>query len=219
MIRAFEMEGGNWVCNHKTELTLHKDNIIDNEGSIFGFGSLMVTLRDGDDKIIAKKVLTASSIFKSRPSDMTIKDDDPDTIILFYNKGDIFMYGSDIISDSVNIELLFKMLLSGKVNTEIDYRTYRDIVLNNIEINGGLDISENMISFLLSEIVRSKKNPEKPYRLNPTGEYVVLNYRTMVSKQNTFAALVHEDSKTMLVTSLNRKGDESKSPLEKYSTM
>ncbi|MFW6015978.1 MAG: hypothetical protein ACOCRK_06035 [bacterium] len=213
---------GNWCINvPRIELIVNKENVLEDKEimSIFGFGPLII-VEDENKKIMDERALVLATVFSTKPVEVE-KDNKDGTYKLTYDiehqKSHPICMGQNVISDITNVEMLFDLLSSGKLTNKIDPDIYLDIILNNMNLNEKLDVSERDIELLLANYIRDAKNPSKPLRTTGKKEYVLLSYKNLVAQQSTFAAMTYEDPKTMMSVSLVKDDSkEAPSPLEKY---
>lgn len=220
--KVFKLENDKWVPNvPKLELILNEANIVE-DGDIkvvFGFGPILVTYDDEGNEV-EKKSLTLATKFQTKPADIIHDKDNEEYRYIYYGDSDedcVFLMSKNIIKDITNVEYMFNLISAGKISTRIDWRKYIKIILNNMELNKSLDVSERDIEILLAEYLRDAEDPSKPVRVTGSDEYTVLSFRYLTAQQSTFNSVSFEDPKTMLAASLTRKEhEETPSPLEKF---
>ena len=218
----FKLENDQWVIDvPKLELVLPEANVIE-DGEykmIFGFGPLMIEENE-DGSVIQEATLTLATKFVTKPVEVEHDRENKEYTYIYYKKYNEdfpFCVNKNFVKDITNVEYMFKLISGGKVSTRIDWRDYMEIILNNMEMNKALDVSERDIEILLAEYLRDAENPAKPRRLTGSDDYTVLSFRALTNAQSTFSSIMFEDPETALTTSLSRKkSDESVSPLEKY---
>lgn len=198
------------VIVDKLIMHIYENQIVDADGTIvfFAFGNCEVT--DGSKSY--STVFRLANIITSIPSEI-IRGEGKD-VHLVYNKGDIFVNGSTVVDDVTNIEMLFKSITTGSLPESIPLADYLKILKTNIQQNGGLNINDQDLEILLSEIARDSKDPTKPARLRDVNDYVFISFRALVAATDN--AIYYEDPLAMMATGISRKGPSVEVPSEKY---
>lgn len=145
--------------------------------------------------------------------------------VMKYFKGDELMTSTKIVTSIDNVEKFVNLLIAGNLPNTINYSEILNLFLKNITFNKQkLGISALILSVVISEIYRYKKDMSLPFRkVIGAGkanelDYIAANARTVCSSNSTFSALTFEDPNTMLVTSINKlryNKKENPSPVEK----
>jgi hypothetical protein len=222
MEKHLKLIDGNWCVNEPIiEMILNEENILEDKEimSIFGFGPLII-VEDENKKVVDERALVLATVFTTKPVEVE-RNKEEGTYTLKYDmkhqKSHPFCMGQKVISDITNVEKMFDLLSSGKLTNKIDPDLYLDIILNNMNLNERLNVSERDIELLLANYIRDAKDPSKPLRTTGKEDYVLLSYKNLVAQQSTFAAMTYEDPKTMMSVSLVKDDSkEAPSPLEKY---
>lgn len=133
--------------------------------------------------------------------------------VLKYFNGDVVMTSTNVIATIDNVETFIKMLNDGKIPKTIPYTELLNIMIRNLELNSvNLQVPGTLMSCIISELYRSKKDIAKPFRQeigkNPSVSpyaYVSVNNRTVCSMNSTFTAMTFEDMDSMVTSSVNRE--------------
>lgn len=208
----FTLRENNYICNVPLKLTIHADQVIDEEVDsivILGYGRI-----ETESGLV--KSYTQGAAITTYPTDKHLNDDG--TMDLVYNKDSIFCHGTTTVKESVFLEKYYSLCMSGKLLTCIPYKDHIVIRDNIIKHNGKINTAVINMDINHAYIMRDAKNPLNEYRLSKKGEYVCMNPRELVaSTGGTYGSTTFED-KTLLdfINVTRKKSEEADSPLEKY---
>ena len=187
-----------------------------------------------DENTISKQPMhtfTFPSMMLSKPS--SIKEQELELfegsgvqkyIVAKYYRDEEIMCTTSVVADIDNVEKFINLLIEGNLPNTIPYSKILELFIKNMEINKqNLGVSAVVLSVVISEIYRYKKDQSVPFRKmygkGNVGEldYISANSREVCANNSTFSALTFEDIDTMLVTSINKsryKRKENESPVE-----
>ena len=145
-------------------------------------------------------------------------------VVATYYRDEEIMCTTSVVADIDNVEKFINLLIEGNLPNTIPYNKILELFIKNMEINKqNLGVSAVVLSVVISEIYRYKKDHSVPFRKvygkGNAGEldYKPANSREICANNSTFSALTFEDIDTMLVTSINKsryKRKENESPVE-----
>lgn len=142
--------------------------------------------------------------------------------ILKYRKGDTIIQDIDVPEEIENTEALLKLfIISGHIPNIIPYDELQEYLINNIKYNGSnYGISLQMLGIVLSEICRSSKDINVPFRLsksNDMNDYQSISIKTVAKLISSYSAITSENfNEAVVYASLNDK--KVSSPLERVLT-
>lgn len=208
------------------------NEILGDKVTIMGIFNFKVGDKDGDVSKSKIHTFKFPTMMMTKPT--SIEDIEQEIIpgtgvqkykVLKYYKNDAMMVTTQIVTSIDNVETFVNLLIAGNLPNTLKYSDVMNLFLKNISINKQkLGITALILSIVISEIYRYKKDPSLPFRkvigLGKANEleYLASNARTVCSNNGTFNALTFEDPNTMLVTSINKlryHKKENPSPLEK----
>lgn len=209
-----ELKEGNWIATKEFILYLKPAQILDNtmdEYVVFGFGRIEC----GSEV----KTYVHGAVITTIPSEIIPLEDE--YVKFIYKPGSVFCKGTRTVKDSTYVEMYYNISLNGKLPTNIPALKHIKIRDNVHAKNKHLDIPRIYLDVYMSYILKDKANPLKEHRLNPNGEYIVMNPRESVATSGgTFGAATYEDPRAMMMINITRKeSEEAESALEKYALM
>ena len=191
-------------------------------------GILRYEVFDGKGKSITGiKNFMLPSVFLTKPSDISkvkdakIGDETLDARILKYGKGDQIIVSTKIPKQVENIELFFKLFISGKQPKNIPYNEVQNYFLECAKLNGlNYGVSTQVIGVAISELYRDPKDLSVPYRLSKNFDnenYTPINILEVPKYTSPYTAFMSQNFDDALVSSIINKKD-TYSPLEKLIT-
>lgn len=163
-------------------------------------------------KNIGLKTFRFPTLFTTMPSItekvkdiQLIKDSDPmDYRIFRYREGDEFVVSTDVIQSIANVEKcanLFYVL--GFIPNTIPYDQIHEYIMDNMALNGSsYGVNAQIIGFTISELCRSKKDPNIPFRLSKSTnmhDYKSMSIKNISKLISPYTALISEDFDESLV--------------------
>lgn len=142
--------------------------------------------------------------------------------ILKYRKGDTIIQDIDVPEEIENVEALLKMfIISGHIPNTIPYDQLQNYFIDNIRYNGyNYGVSLQLIGIALSEICRSSKDIQVPFRLSKTkdmNDYQSISVKSVAKLISSYSALTSENfNEAVVFASLN--DNKIGSPLERVLT-
>lgn len=188
---------------------------------------------DEDRNKIPLKTLKVPTVVKTKPNSVSMTtlelipgSGEKKYHVLKYFTDDILLTQSYTNALVDNVEKYIKLLNEGKIPNTIPYDEILDLTLKNLELNKiNLNVSATLLSTVISEIYRYKKDMALPFRKiigkdvsESQFNYVNTNARTICSFNSTTSALTFEDIDSMITTSINKKRynrKENYTPIEK----
>lgn len=186
-----------------------------------------------DDKGNVEKTLTnfnLPTVFLTRPSITETKRDirltknsKPQDYMLFkYTNGDPIIVSYKVPQSIENVEILFKMMISGDMPNTIPYDKIHDYWEYSMALNGSkFGVSAQIFGIFSSEIFRKNDDKMIPFRLS--GEKDMTKYQPISVKMipnlvTPFTAFVSENwDESMIYASMNNNKKDI--PLEKILMM
>ena len=112
-------------------------------------------------------------------------------------------------------------IITGDIPNTIPYDKIQNMIIDNMDINGNdYKVTLQLWGFIISEICRSKSNPEIPYRLSKSNnlhDYKSISIKEVSRMDSPYSAINTENFDVSAVkATLTDK--ESTSPLEKIMT-
>lgn len=177
-------------------------------------------------KNIGLKTFRFPTIFTTMPSItekvkdiQLIKDSDPiDYRILRYREGDEFVVSTDVIQSIANVEKCMNLFyVLGFIPNTIPYDKLHEYIMDNMALNGNsYGVNAQMFGFTISELCRSKKDPNIPFRLggsNNMHEYKSMSIKNISKLISPYTAIISEDfDESLLYAMLNDNPKDT--PLE-----
>lgn len=158
------------------------------------------------------KMITKPNVIETETLELIKGSGEEKYYVLKYFNGDVVMTSTNAIATVDNVETFIKMLNDGKIPSTIPYDNLLPLMIKNLEINSvNLQVSATLMSCIISELYRSKKNIAKPFRQEigksrdvSVFAYTNVNNRTVCSMNSTFSALTFEDIDSMITSSINK---------------
>ena len=169
-------------------------------------------------------VFTTKPHYVEKLKDIHLTKDSPkeDYRVLKYIKDDPIIVSTRVPQDISFVELLLKMfIITGDIPNTIPYDKIQNMIIDNMDINGNdYKVTLQLWGFIISEICRSKSNPEIPYRLSKSNnlhDYKSISIKEVSRMDSPYSAINTENFDVSAVkATLTDK--ESTSPLEKIMT-
>lgn len=142
--------------------------------------------------------------------------------LLRYRKGDPIIVNIFVPQDSSNMEDFVKMFaVSGIIPNTIPYDELQTYFIDNIKYNGSsYGIALQLFGILISELCRSSKNDEVPFRLsgsNNMHDFAPISVKKVAKLISAYSAITSENfNESIVYASMNTKKVES--PLERVIT-
>ena len=186
-----------------------------------------------DEKGNIEKTLTnfnLPTVFQTRPSNTETKSNikltknskAQDYVLFKYSKGDPIIVSHKVPQSIENVEILFKMMISGNMPTTIPYNKIHEYWENSMRLNGSkFGVSMQLFGIFSSEIFRKSDDKMVPFRLS--GEKDMTKYQPITVKMipnliTPFTAFISENwDESMIYASMNKNKKEV--PLEKIIMM
>lgn len=167
---------------------------------------------------------TFTSIEKKR---MKIKSNFPEIEYYIYTlkNGDAFVYDILHKKDTGDLKFYINKLVEGAaLPYDVPYEKALPIFLEAMKITEitNLNITSVSIEFLLSEIYRSKRNMQQPFRLEYNGhnsfDFKMVRLQKIPQLNSTFTGITGEDINTQLVSAIVKTREnvqDKETPIEK----
>ena len=198
---------------------------------IFGLAN-MQTFNDADGKSpnpmrllnIPVKIMTFPSGYEVRKMDLHSSEGPEAVTVLKYYTNDI-LCGAYLPKVTSTFKDFLALLTGGKVPPFTPYNEIMDIWKKNMDIAGiNFDLSDTTYEIVISEIYRSKSNPQKKFSYvmgkdpkHSNVDYVTFSPRELTKSNSTFTGITFEDMDQMLTAGINRtvqNKPEKVSPME-----
>lgn len=159
-----------------------------------------------------------ATIEKQKELQINKNSDPADYRLLKFKKDDEVISSVKTPEDIANVESFYNLFMRGNLPNTIPYNELQNIVYENMKLNGySYGITMQLIGILISELYRSSKNLDIPYRLS--GSTDPLDYKTMDIRQipkhvSPFVALTSENWDESMVGAITTKNSKD-SPMEK----
>ena len=177
-------------------------------------------------KNIGLKTFRFPTIFTTMPSYtekvkeiQLIKDSDvSDYRVLRYRYGDEFVVSTDVIQTIANVEKCVNLFyVLGFIPNTIPYDQIHEYIMDNMSLNGNsYGVNAQMFGFTISELCRSKKDPNIPFRLSKSTnmhEYKSMSIKNISKLISPYTAIISEDfDESLLYAMLNDNPKDT--PLE-----
>lgn len=153
---------------------------------------------------------------------LTKTDKPGDFKLLKFYKDDTVIVSIKTPQLVVNVENFFRLFMTGKLPTNIEYNKVHEYFIKNFQLNGGkFGITAQMLGVIVSEAYRDPKDISIPFRLS--GEKDMTNYTMIGTKQipkfiSPFTAITSENWDESVVNAVINKNHQD-SPLEKLFTI
>lgn len=191
------------------------------------FGIVPYAVYDKNDKPIGKlRNFKFPAYFVTKPDEIEIakglkltkETKEQDYRILKYHKDGIIVLNYLISQNADIIDVWYSALTTGNILNVIPYNTLQDYFLDNIMISGnGYSVSLQMIGIVISELCRSSKDTDTPFRLsgsNNMNDYQMISVKDIPRGTSPFTAITSEEWDKAVVSSIMIK-DPKYSPMEK----
>lgn len=191
-------------------------------------GIFNYTIRDIEtDKNIGLHPFKFPTIFTTKPFIIDkqkqirlLKNSEPeDYRILRYREDDEIVSSTDVVKFIGNVEKLLNLWYSlGYINNTIAYNEIFEYIMDNMSLNGeSYGLNAQMIGFTISELCRSSKDPNIPYRLSGTND--LHDYKSMALKNiskhiSPYTAILSDDFNESLIYAMMNETPKD-TPLEK----
>lgn len=178
-------------------------------------------------KNIGLKPFRFPTVFSTRPDKIEkVKDviltegsSPSDYRVLHYEKDGEIATSVDVVQYVGNIEKLMNLFyILGYIPNTIPYDKIHEILMDNIALNGSsYELNAQMFGFTISEMCRSTKDPNIPFRLS--GSKNMHDYKSMSVKNisklvSPYTAIISEDfDESLMYAMLNNTPKDT--PLEK----
>lgn len=191
------------------------------------FGICTYALFDKNDKSIGKlHNFNYPVSFLTKPDDIEIAKDiiltknteKQDYRILKYYKDGVIVVNYEISEDASNLDTFYRALQYGNIPNTVPYDELQEYFLKNIQLTGnGYNVSLQLIGVVFSELCRSMKNAEDPFRLSKSDDmsaYRMVNIRDIPQNVSPFTSLTSERWDDAVINSIITRSNKE-SPLEK----
>lgn len=190
-------------------------------------GIFNYTVQDlNSHKNIGLKTFRFPTLFTTMPSvtekikDVQLmKDSDPaDYRVLRYREGDEFVVSTDVVQSIANVEKCVNLFyVLGFIPNTIPYDQIHEYIMDNMSLNGNsYGVNAQMFGFTISELCRSKKDQNIPFRLsgsNNMHEYKSMSIKNISKLISPYTAIISEDfDESLLYAMLNDNPKDT--PLE-----
>lgn len=177
-------------------------------------------------KNIGLKTFRFPTIFTTMPSvTEKVKDvqlmkdiDAADYRILRYREGDEFVVSTDVVQSIANVEKFINLFyVLGFIPNTIPYNEIHEYIMDNMSLNGNsYGVNAQMFGFTISELCRSKKDQNVPFRLSGSSnphEYKSMSIKNISKLISPYTAIISEDfDESLLYAMLNDNPKDT--PLE-----
>lgn len=175
---------------------------------------------------IGMKMFNFPTVFLTRPSSIEKakelqlnKNAKPmDYRLLKYKKGDQIVVSVHVPEDIENVEAFYNLFMRGNLPNTIPYDELQNIVYENMRLNGySYGITMQLVGILISELYRSSKNIDIPFRLSKSTDmydYTAIDIRQVPKHISPFVSLTSENWDESVVGAVMVK-DIKDSPMEK----
>lgn len=183
-----------------------------------------------DDKtgksVIGMKLFNFPTVFLCRPSTIEKqkalqlnKNSEPmDYRVLKFKKDDEVVTSVKVPEDISNVESFYNLLMRGNLPNTIPYNELQNIVNENMKLNGySYGITLQLIGVLISELYRSSRNVDIPYRLSGSKDqldYTAIDIRQIPKHISPFISLTSENWDEAVIGAVMTKNTKD-SPMEK----
>lgn len=160
-------------------------------------------------------------------SEVILKEDNSGYKIYTLFENDLFIKNTMIVKSYKNTEKLVKLHQGAKIPNSVRYNDFVKLYLENMKTNGtDLQVPSVIIEVIISELARSKRNKEIPFRKvigkNNSNvsqlDYRQIGIKTLAWITSTYTAMSSEDINKSLTYSVEKSrtgGSELESPIEK----
>lgn len=178
-------------------------------------------------KNIGTKLFRFPTVFTTKPGiiekvkglKLGENSEEEDYRIFRYRDGDEVVSSTEVIQFIGNVEKFINLwYVLGYINNIIPYDELLDYILDNMSLNGNsYELNAQMIGFTISELCRSTKSNNIPFRLSGSND--MHDYKSMSIKNNSkltspYTAIISEDFDESLVYAMLNETPKD-TPLEK----
>lgn len=191
------------------------------------FGVISYAIFDKNDKPIGKlRNFKFPALFLTKPDEVEIakgimltKNNKPeDYRILKYYKDGVIVVNYNIAEDSENIQKWYSALDAGALPNNLNYNELQNYFLRNAQLTGNkYAISLQLMGVIIGELARSKKDIEKPFRMENSDDmnaYQWIAIKDVPRGTSPFTALQAEEWDKAVISSIITDVNRD-SPLEK----
>lgn len=159
-----------------------------------------------------------STIEKQKQLQINKNSDPADYRLLRFKKDDEVVTSVKVPEDIVNVESFYNLLMRGNLPNTIPYDQLQNIVYQNMKLNGySYGITLQLVGLLISEIYRSSKDIDVPYRLSGSSDpldYKAIDIRQVPKHISPFVSLTSENWDEAVIGATLTKNQKD-SPMEK----
>lgn len=158
-----------------------------------------------------------TTIEKAKNIKLNSTSEPMDYRLLKFNKGDKVVVSVKVPEDIANVEAFYNLFMRGNLPNTIPYNQLQNIVYENMKLNGNsYGITMQLVGILISELYRSSKDLDVPYRLSGTTDQ--LDYKTIDIRQipkhiSPYVSLTSENWDESVVGAVTTKNSKP-SPME-----
>ena len=175
-----------------------------------------------------KETLLERNFNEDEMNDEMDEDDEVEDSYKIYTlyQNDVFISNLNHAKSYKNTEKLVKLHQKGKLPKMINYSDFIKLYIENMDTNStDLQVPALILEMTISELARSKKNPEIPFRQvigKPGSKVSELDYKQVSIKElamltSTFTAMTSENINKAIVYSVSKSrdgGKEAETPIE-----
>ena len=160
-----------------------------------------------------------SQVDKVKAVKLTKDSEFMDYRILRYREGDELVVSTDVVQFIGNVEKLVNLwYILGSINNTIPYDKLHEYIIENMALNGNsYGLNAQMFGFTISELCRSTKDSNIPFRLSGTDnmhDYKSMSVKDISKLVSPYTAIISEDFDTSLVYAMMNETPKD-TPLEK----
>lgn len=191
------------------------------------FGMLSYSIHDKNDKPIGKlRTFKFPISFLTKPDEievakglvLTSNNKPEDYRILKYHKDGVIVVNYNIAEDAENIQRWYSALDTGALPNNLPYDELQNYFLRNVQLTGNkYSVSLQLIGVVISELCRSRKDADTPYRLGgskDSSDYQWMSIKDIPRGTSPFTALQSEEWDKAVISSMTTDVN-SESPLER----
>lgn len=191
------------------------------------FGIIPYAIFDKNDKLKGKlRSFKFPAMFLTKPDDiesiknvkLTQTSKSQDYKVLKYYKDGMIVVNYLIAEDTSNLEKWYSALGTASLPNVIKYDELQDYFLENVLLTGNsYSVSLQLIGIVLSELCRSNKDPDKPFRLENNknmNDYNWIPIRDVPKNISPFSAITSEEWDKAVIASITTDNNKQ-SPMEK----
>jgi len=162
------------------------------------------------------KIPSNITIFSDKKEKLRLKLGDVEEIytVLYFYENDIFLATDNIIQSPKNTLNFINLLHYGKLPQNIEYSEIINIYRENLELNSvNLKVPSVLLEAIISELCRSKKDRNLPYRLDRSMGFTYAPIKMLPHLNSTFASISFEDPNKGIALSIKRTRDNKEQTL------